>query len=628
MTTITAQRRIIAPVATSPARRALLTGFGATLVVGFAVLAGTAFAVGAMASGTVMPGVTVGGIELGGLDDAAAGERLSDALPSLSAGEAVVVVDGHRSRVGYGELGRRHDVAAMVEAAMGVGRASNPIADGIASLRTLVHATSLPLVVHPYDADALAAEAAAIAERFSVDPVDARVQRSGTTFTASAAMDGRLLESEAVAAALGAAVDTTSPDDVVVSLATVPVPPTIDTAEAEAGAAAATSTALALDLEVAGTTDEEEPLAFSADTIAGWLSFREADGALSLVVDEAAAAAAVEALVETVDREPVNAQIGVAPGGGLGGIVPGADGRSMDATASTRALLAALDRRAAGATVASVPLAVEVTTPAFTTAQAEALLPQMSMVSSWTTYYVPGEGNGWGNNINIGAWDIDGRNLYPGEWFSFWESIGPVTEDRGYMYGGAIINGRSTQGVAIGGGICSTSTTIFNAALRAGLEMGVRLNHFYYIDRYPDGLDATVSIMDGWTQDMTFRNDTEHPIVIRGFGGTGSVTFQIWSAPLNRTVVITDPITSNHRRASDTTVVDSSMAPGTSRRVEYPHDGHDVSRSRLVYDAAGNLIHRNDYFSSYATVNGIVAVGPRPAAAEPDPPAEEEEEGA
>ena len=93
-------------------------------------------------------------------------------------------------------------------------------------------------------------------------------------------------------------------------------------------------------------------------------------------------------------------------------------------------------------------------------------------------------------------------------------------ETSGYSYGGAIINGRSTQGVAIGGGICSTSTTIFNAALRAGLEMGVRANHYYYIDRYPDGLDATVSIIDGWTQDMTFRNDTQHPIVVRGLAGT------------------------------------------------------------------------------------------------------------
>ena len=187
--------------------------------------------------------------------------------------------------------------------------------------------------------------------------------------------------------------------------------------------------------------------------------------------------------------------------------------------------------------------------PSLTTAEAEAILPQMQMVSTWTTYYVPGDGNGFGNNINIPAFDIDGRNLAPGEWFSFWDSIGPVTEERGFMYGGVIIGGRSVAGGAFGGGICSTSTTIFNAALRMGLEMGIRANHFYYIDRYPDGLDATVYMDDNFVQDMTFRNDTEHPIVIRGFGGSGFVTFQIWSVPTGRSVVITDPVTSNHRTA-------------------------------------------------------------------------------
>ena len=119
---------------------------------------------------------------------------------------------------------------------------------------------------------------------------------------------------------------------------------------------------------------------------------------------------------------------------------------------------------------------------------------------------------------------------------------------------------------------------------------------------------------------MTFRNDTEHPIVVRGFGGGGSVTFQIWSIPTGRTVVITDAVTSNHRRAIETTQVDTSMAAGAAKRVEYPHDGHDVSRSRFVYDAAGNEIHRNDYFSHYATVNGITLVGPARAAAAPEPP--------
>jgi vancomycin resistance protein YoaR len=271
--------------------------------------------------------------------------------------------------------------------------------------------------------------------------------------------------------------------------------------------------------------------------------------------------------------------------------------------------------------VPTLALAVTVTEPAFTTAEAQAALPQMVMISSWTTYYVPGEGNGWGNNINIGARDIDGRNLAPGEWFSFWGGIGPVTVERGYQYGGVIIGGRSVKGGAIGGGICSTSTTIFNAALRAGLEMGIRANHYYYINRYPDGLDATVYADDNFVQDMTFRNDTANPIVIRGFGGNGFVTFQLWSIPTGRTVVITDAVTSNHQVAQDTTQVDTSMAPGTSRRLEFPHDGHDVSRSRFVYDAGGNEIHRNTYFSHYATVSGIVLVGPAPAVPEP-PPAE------
>ena len=57
------------------------------------------------------------------------------------------------------------------------------------------------------------------------------------------------------------------------------------------------------------------------------------------------------------------------------------------------------------------------------------------------------------------------------------------------------------------------------------------MNHYCYIDRYPDGLDATVYMDDNYVQDMSFRNDTEHPIVIRGFGGNGFVTFQIWSVP-------------------------------------------------------------------------------------------------
>ena len=234
----------------------------------------------------------------------------------------------------------------------------------------------------------------------------------------------------------------------------------------------------------------------------------------------------------------------------------------------------------------------------------------MRPLASWTTWYVPGEGNFWNANIHIPAWDLDGKVIAPGEWFEFWQGIGPVTLERGYGYGGAIIGGRSVPNGALAGGICSTSTTLFNAAMRAGLEIGERVNHSYYIDRYPMGLDATVLKTDTWETDMTFRNDTDNPIVIRSYTGDGWVRFDIWGVPNGRTVTLSAPSTSNHGTAIWTTDVNPDLAPGTSRIVEYPHNGFDAVVTRWVRDADGNLIHEDVWYSHYRTVNGITEVGP------------------
>ena len=621
MTTVTLPRRLSLPRLARPSWRAGLLGLAGTLLVAALLLTAASLVIGFTSQGLILPRVTVAGVEVGGLSRADAEARLEAALPSLTTGHATVVVDGSETLVPYADIGRGYEMGAMLDAAFGVGRDGDPVSDAVARLRSVVMGVSLPVEVHAFDADAIDAVAATIAQNMSWQAVDAAVTAEGTTFTASPSTTGQSLDASTVRSALAAAVTTADPADVRIELAAQELAPGITTADAEAVAVSASAVVAPLELRIPQATPDDAPIAVAPETLLGLFSIgTDETGTYGIAYDRAAIASAVEALRPQIDQEARNASISVA-GSGLGGVIAGADGRTLNAEASVDSVLLALRGRAAGLSIPAMSLAVDVAPAGFTTAEAQALLPQMQLVSSWTTYYVPGEGNGWGSNINIGAFDIDGRNLYPGEWFSFWGSIGPVTVERGYSYGGAIINGRSTQGVAIGGGICSTSTTIFNAALRAGLEMGERLNHYYYIDRYPDGLDATVSIMDGWTQDMTFRNDTEHPIVIRGFGGNGWVTFQVWSAPMGRTVVITDPITSNHRRASDTTVVDASMAPGTSRRVEYPHDGHDVSRSRLVYAADGTLLHENHYFSHYATVTGIVAVGPGAAAAEP--PAEE-----
>ena len=607
MTTATLPRRLIGPVATPPARRSLLIGFFGMLAAGLIVLTGLSAGVGLASDGQVLTRVSVGGVDVGGLTRAEAEARLIAQLPSLAAGSATIVAGDVTQTVTYEELGRGYELDAMLDAAFGVGRDAGLIGDGISRLRTLVRPTALPVLVHAHDPEALDAAAQRIARAVTVHPIEAAVERDG--FAVRPSSDGRLLTADVVRSALADATDTARPDDVRLELQVATVAPVVSTEEAEAAAEAARAAVADLELTIPNAPEGEKPLALDAETIGGWVSFGPvAENDYAMRLDAGAVRSAIADLAEAVNRDAVSARFSVA-GAGLGGIIPGQDGRVLNVKDSTASVLDALGRRAGGNSVGSLALAVDVTEPALTTAAAEEILPQMRMVSSWTTNYVSGEGNGFGNNISIPAWDLDGYNLAPGEWFSFWGGIGPVSVERGYRYGGAIINGRSVAQGALAGGICSTSTTLFNAAMRFGLEIGERTAHYYYIDRYPTGLDATVAIVDSSVTDMTFRNDTEHPIVIRGFGTPGQVTFQIWSVPNGRTVTLSDPIIQNSRSAIETTQVDTSMAPGTARRVEYPHNGFQATVTRTVYGPDGSLVHQNTWFSDYRVVNGITLVG-------------------
>ncbi|MBW3612222.1 MAG: VanW family protein [Chloroflexi bacterium] len=622
MTSITLPRRLPRPVAPQPpSARSAAIGFAATMLAALVLLVGSSLAIGMGVGTAVMPNVSAGGVSLAGLDRDAAAQRLAERLSSLSAGAATVVVDGDEFVVPFADLGRRHDADAMLDAAFAVGRSGNPLTDGIARLRLLANPTSLPVVVHAFDEPALEAVTAQLVRHIGEHPTEAAVVRSGTAFEVREGAEGRRLQAEQVRTALAAAAATTDPADVRIELAAVAVPPVVGTELATTAAEAARAVVADLDITVPGAVDGDEPIQLSADTIAGWVSFGTVgDAPYAMRIDQDAVAATVAGMVGAVNRDAVDARITVA-GSGLGGVVPGQTGRALDTEASTDGLLGALAGRGQGTPVSSLALAVDETEPNLTTAEAEAALPQMQMVSSWTTTYVPGDGNGYGANISIPAHDLDGYNLAPGEWFSFWGGIGPVTVERGYQYGGAIINGRSVAQGALAGGICSTSTTLFNAAMRFGLEIGARTAHYYYIDRYPTGLDATVAIVDSSVVDMTFRNDTAHPIVIRGYGTPGKVTFQIWSVPNGRTVALSDPVVTNRRSAIETTQVDPSLAPGSARRVEYPHDGFQATVNRTVYGPDGGVLHQNTWFSDYRTVNGITLVGPTAAA--PEPPAEE-----
>src|SRR5207237_8062411 len=97
-------------------------------------------------------------------------------------------------------------------------------------------------------------------------------------------------------------------------------------------------------------------------------------------------------------------------------------------------------------------------TPAFTTEQAQRYVGQMTLVSTYTTTY-PASASRHAN-ITTGALQFDDVVVAPGDSFSFWERLGPVSVERGYAYAGAIIDNRSDENV-IGGGLCQVSPTLF-----------------------------------------------------------------------------------------------------------------------------------------------------------------------
>lgn len=229
----------------------------------------------------------------------------------------------------------------------------------------------------------------------------------------------------------------------------------------------------------------------------------------------------------------------------------------------------------------------------------------LEFLAGWTTYFTPSDHNGWGANIWIPARTLDGYVVGPGERFDFWKAIGPITWAKGYRVGGAIVGGHTREGVALGGGICAASSTLFNAAYRAGFPINSRSPHYYYIERYPVGLDATVSSSQG----MAWTNDTKVPVVVRGIKGSGSVRFELWSRPTGRTIAISKPSITGYRNAVTNYVRTSALKDGTRRLIEYTIDGFDAAVTRTVRNAAGTLVRRDTFRSHYHRVDGTILIG-------------------
>ena len=177
------------------------------------------------------------------------------------------------------------------------------------------------------------------------------------------------------------------------------------------------------------------------------------------------------------------------------------------------------------------------------------------------------------HNIRTGASKFNGILIKPGEEFSFIKALGPVDKSTGYLPELVIKVDKTIP--EYGGGMCQVSTTMFRAALLAGLKITARTNHAYPVQYYaPHGLDATVYIPK---PDLTFMNDTPNHILVQTRIEGTQLFFDFFGTSDRRETKIVGPfVTERGEKGAMKTIV-----------------------TQEVYDGSGNLIRKSEFKSNY-----------------------------
>lgn len=146
---------------------------------------------------------------------------------------------------------------------------------------------------------------------------------------------------------------------------------------------------------------------------------------------------------------------------------------------------------------------------------------QFTLSQAITNYN--GNTPGRASNIELAAKKINGCILLPGEEFSCWDMVSPVTAEAGYQPATVFEKGKRTVG--IGGGVCQVSSTIYNAQLKSGIPSKERHPHSHSVAYIPLGLDAAVASK---SMDYRFQNTLPVPIkiLVAAAGGTLLVEFK------------------------------------------------------------------------------------------------------
>ena len=211
------------------------------------------------------------------------------------------------------------------------------------------------------------------------------------------------------------------------------------------------------------------------------------------------------------------------------------------------------------------------------------------------------------NNIVRAMSFINGTCVRPGETFSFNDTVGQRTAARGFKMATAYSGGDVTED--IGGGICQVSTTLFNAAVKADMEIVERHNHSLTVHYVDKGKDATV---DWGHQDFKFRNTSSDNVYICCYlTDDKRVRFGIFGKLLpNGEKITLESRTTEVVKAQTEYQPSSFLGPGQTYVLQEGRNGYKAEAYKVRWDAAGNEISRELLCKSvYKMKNEIIQYG-------------------
>ena len=227
------------------------------------------------------------------------------------------------------------------------------------------------------------------------------------------------------------------------------------------------------------------------------------------------------------------------------------------------------------------------------------------VMSSYSSTFGTGD-TGRVENLRIASGYINGTLLMPGEEFSYNNTIGPTTPERGYKEANTYVGSKIVPGY--GGGVCQVSSTLYRAVIQANIRSTERRNHSMTVGYAKPGLDATVAA--GYI-DYKFVNTYDFPIYIEGYLSGNQVVFNIWGnkeAMGGKTYELVNEILETYTYGTEE-VQDPTLTEGTRVVTSSGSNGCKANGYLITYENGVQINRELISTDVYSTRNQVVSVG-------------------